>query len=86
LTTVYNGDDIGSPGFLQGLIQGPCLPLGFSHDGNRDLSVDEKDYAHYDLCSFGPDLGMPLNCDCFDVDGDGDLDLADFAAFQIAFD
>jgi hypothetical protein len=86
LTTVYDGDDIGSPGFVQGLNQGPCFAFDFSHDGNRDLSVDEKDYAHYALCSFGPDAGMPLNCDCFDADGDGDLDLADFAAFQIVFD
>lgn len=86
LTAVYDGDDIGSPGFLQGLIQGPCLSFGFGHDGNRDLSVDEKDYAHYDLCSFGPGTGIPLNCDCFDTDDDGDLDLVDFAGFQAAFD
>jgi len=86
LTTIYNGNDIASPGFLQGLQQGPCFPFGFSSDGNRDFVVDEKDYAHYDLCSFGPNQAMPLNCDCFDTDGDGDLDLLDFAAFQVNFD
>ncbi len=86
LTALYNGDDIGSPGFLQGLFQGPCFPFGFSHDGNRDFSVDGADYEHFDLCSFGPGLTMPLNCECFDSDSDGDLDLIDFASFQVNFD
>ncbi|HNO77622.1 MAG TPA: lamin tail domain-containing protein [Phycisphaerae bacterium] len=86
LTTLYNGDDIGSPGYLHGIFQGPCFPFGFSFDGNRDFVVDVKDYEHFDLCSFGPDQSTPLNCDCFDSDDDGDLDLIDFASFQANFD
>lgn len=34
----------------------------------------------------GPDEGpLPPVCQCADLDGDGDADLADFAEYQTAF-
>ncbi len=63
-------------------------------DANADGVIDGDDYEKLGACLTGarsglvePDypLGEPLQCSCFDVDNDGDIDLGDFADFQEAF-
>jgi pyrrolidone-carboxylate peptidase len=51
------------------------------YDGN-DV-VDLADFAYWDDCDTGPDLGpREPECKPFDVDFDGDVDLADFGGMQ----
>ncbi len=52
---------------------------------NRDEAVDFADYADFEVCVAGPDVGVGSECDCFDFDHDEDSDLADFTAFQAYF-
>ena len=55
-------------------------------DCNWDGGVNLIDFSDFEACLAGPDAepgGTP--CPCFDRDGDGDVDLADFARFQQAF-
>ena len=45
--------------------------------------VDLSDYALFSACFTGPNNGPVADgCSCFDADGDNDIDLADFGAFQ----
>jgi len=37
---------------------------------------------NWDDCLSGPEYGYPVDCDPFDLDGDGDVDLVDFAVAQ----
>ncbi len=83
--TPYTSDDVGSPGRLPGIIQGGCAYGGLTADGNRDTLVNLPDFEHFALCAGGPDGALPLNCDCFDADADGDVDLYDFGAMQRVF-
>lgn len=52
-----------------------------------DVACDDliglRDYAEFKESVFGP--GMDSDCPLFDFDGDGDVDLADFAAFAASF-
>jgi hypothetical protein len=68
----------------------PPVPGDFDGDGD----VDSDDYVNYDDCSAGPDASpAPVipdatESDClnaFDQDDDNDIDLQDFAAFQLGF-
>ena len=45
----------------------------------------ESDFECFADCLLGPAGGLGANCDPFDFDGDGDVDLKDFAEFQEAF-
>jgi hypothetical protein len=55
-------------------------------DCNFDGGVDLYDYATFEACMSGPDGGMlEPPCICFDLDGDGDVDLGDVGAFQRSF-
>ncbi len=55
-------------------------------DCNSDGWVDLIDYDDFDGCLLGPGSGLPLSeCNCFDLDGDNDVDLSDIAQFQRAF-
>ena len=58
-------------------------------DGNGDGSLTLDDFATFPPCMTGPGGVESAGCEPFDFDGDFDVDLADFAAFQIdlpAFD
>lgn len=58
-------------------------------DANQDGFVNLDDYAEFLGCITGPDILVPpekdLACRNFDVDDDGDIDQADFGAFQSYF-
>ena len=59
----------------------PLLP----GDCNGDGVVDELDWPLFADCISGPDVPSEPGCDCADDDCDLDVDLADFAAFQVVF-
>ncbi len=55
-------------------------------DCNSDGWVNLIDYDDFDGCLSGPDGGLPRpECNCFDLDGDNDVDLSDVRQFQGRF-
>ncbi len=61
---------------------------GLAGDGDTDCDVDLSDFEGFDLCSAGPDQPPADTCPAgvdADLDGDGDVDRADFALFQVGF-
>ena len=55
-------------------------------DCNDDGSVNLFDHETFAACMMGPDSGIDTEpCRCFDVDGDGDITLRDFATLQRRF-
>ena len=55
-------------------------------DCNSDGWINLVDYDDFDECLSGPDGGLPLpECNCFDLDGDDDVDLSDVREFQSRF-
>lgn len=55
-------------------------------DCNDDGSVDLSDYVDFAACMTGPDQGpVEPPCVCFDLEGDGDVDLKDAGSFQSWF-
>lgn len=67
------------------------LTGGFWHetppgDCNQDGIVGLADQAAIVDCLSGPiGFGLSLQCECFDVDGSGTIDLFDFAQIQVSF-
>jgi hypothetical protein len=67
------------------LTGGFWFPLSLD-DCNSDGWVNLIDYDDFDGCLSGPEGGLPLpECNCFDLDGDDDVDLSDIRHFQPAF-
>jgi hypothetical protein len=54
-------------------------------DCNADGGVNLYDHADFEACMVGPFIEPDPQCPCFDLDGDTDIDLADFAKFQTGF-
>ncbi len=54
-------------------------------DCDVDGDVDLNDTASFFACTNGPSAGIPVDCACWDLDGDLDVDLHDFAIVQQAF-
>jgi hypothetical protein len=54
-------------------------------DANNDAVVDLVDYAVFESCIAGPQIPYGVDCEALDMDGDCDVDLADFGKFQAAF-
>lgn len=52
------------------------LPPG---DCDEDGVVHLTDYEFFTQCFAGPNGGLLSDCDCFDVDRNGNVDLRDFA-------
>ncbi len=64
------------------------VPEASIHDGDCDLNntVDLLDFGGWPTCASGPVHSLlDSTCACYDLDTDGDSDLADFADFQNAF-
>lgn len=59
--------------------------LGIVSVGICDSEMDIFDYSDFADCMNGPSAEPDPNCDCFDLDDDGDVDAADFATFQTSF-
>ncbi len=58
------------------------IPVAFG-DFNVDLRVDAFDSAVFTACSTSPQAGLfSPECEPFDADGDGSIDLRDYAKFQ----
>ena len=57
--------------------------IGGDCDSSGTLDID--DFAVSTGCLHGPGMAVSPGCDCLDLDKDGDVDLADFAGFQIWF-
>ncbi|MBN2563813.1 MAG: hypothetical protein JXQ75_23105 [Phycisphaerae bacterium] len=55
-------------------------------DCNADGAVDLADFQTLTACLAGPAITPASGCWCHDLDDDADVDLADFAAFQRAFE
>jgi hypothetical protein len=55
-------------------------------DCNEDGVVSLFDYVDFNGCKSGPTTPLTSECECFDVDQDGDADLNDFAKMQTGFD
>jgi subtilisin family serine protease len=62
---------------------GAVLGASSCGDCDGDGSVDTDDWLTLATCLAGPDQPMPADCWCADLGRDGDVDLADFAAFQL---
>jgi hypothetical protein len=54
-------------------------------DMNGDGVVNGADFAAFAGCLTSPDVGILTACDDADLDLDADVDLADFAVFQLNF-
>jgi len=55
-------------------------------DCNTDGGVNLIDYDDLEPCLSGPNGGLPFpDCNCFDIDGDNDVDLSDVARFVEGF-
>lgn len=81
ITTVAGGLDAGDTSFRVDGVAGPILPGDCDGDGD----VDPIDYTGLNSCFLGPGGGLDPECDCFDLDDNGDVDLRDFAEFQRSF-
>jgi len=54
-------------------------------DCDEDGLVSLRDTGGFVVCMAGPARPTKASCRCFDVDGSGAVDLADFAAVQSAY-
>ncbi len=54
-------------------------------DCNVSGTVDLRDHTAFVDCMSGPAADMVEGCECFDLDGDGNIGLADFAEYQTGF-
>lgn len=88
----YSGSDIPPPGGetvrMNLWLADPNGPAN-----GQDAEAVISDFRHFSSllaafaeCMDGPDVSHPPGCEYADTDGDGDVDLADCAAFQQAFD
>lgn len=79
------GGDFLGPGTVcsPGICKEPCTT-----DADRDGDVDLDDFRELLSCLGGPDKDVAVNdpsCACRDTNGDGHVDLLEFAALQVAF-
>jgi hypothetical protein len=61
------------------------IPHFGTGDCDGDGAVGAGDVITIGDCLAGPDGGLGMSCTCVDHDSDGDVDMADFSAFQEAF-
>jgi len=75
--------DAAVPETVVGCVGFTCRSRG---DLDSDHDVDLDDYYHFRKCRSGPDTVLAEDCEYADFECDGDVDLADVAFFQVAFD
>lgn len=54
-------------------------------DCNSTGGVNLLDYDDFEPCLLGPDAGVAIGCECFDVNRSDTVDLFDFAVAQASF-
>ena len=59
--------------------------VGLPGDCDSDGDVDLVDYTGFAACLLGPDVAAQPACACYNLDGDSDVDVEDFAVFQDTF-
>ncbi|MHC4697025.1 MAG: SUMF1/EgtB/PvdO family nonheme iron enzyme [Planctomycetota bacterium] len=64
------------------VVRTPVTPTG---DVNQDGNIDHEDYSEMLERWGGPEINIVADWAVFDLHSDGDIDLADFAAFQNLF-
>jgi hypothetical protein len=70
-------------GVIVDIMTTPCEPMDCDGDG----LVGPRDFTYFRLCFAGPGVAFNMpGARNFDTDGDSDLDVRDFRAFQAAFD
>jgi len=80
------------PDLIIGYSGNPCVVVFYAQvpnipgDCNHDTNVNGLDFLAFPQCLGGPAVATGSQCECIDFDADTDVDLADFAAFQIAFE
>ncbi|MCA9251536.1 MAG: FG-GAP repeat protein [Phycisphaerales bacterium] len=79
-------DDFGIDADTDG-IPDACDVCDGAADGdlNADHYIDLTDYADFGDCLTGPRAPMDAGCDCYDLDHDGRVTMADYAKFQLNF-
>ncbi len=60
----------------------PCADKG---DGDGDCHIDLADFLEFAESMSGPGVPADPAGECYDFDDDGDVEMGDFAAFQVAF-
>ena len=63
----------------------PCVTLPGTGDANANEHLDLDDFAVFVACLTGPGAEVEAGCEVMDMDGDCNVDLADFAKFQQSF-
>ena len=80
----FHYDDSVNTG-IWGPYSGPSLLSAVLADLDCDANVDIEDFDIFAACMAGPGNEYPVNCEDADFDSDGDVDLAGFMEFQLAF-
>jgi hypothetical protein len=62
---------------------GPCQSVPGDCDCDGDVDLD--DYVAFESCLLGVGGGVAPECECFDLDDDGQVTVTDFAVFQVTF-
>ncbi len=75
--------DAAVPETVAGCVGFTCRSRG---DLDSDHDVDLDDYYRFRKCISGADTDLAEDCEYADFECDGDVDLADVASFQAAFD
>jgi len=61
------------------------VAAGVPGDCDGDGDVDLDDHADFVDCILGPAADLGSDCDCFDLEPNGHVDLGDYATFQVNF-
>jgi hypothetical protein len=64
------------------VVEAGCCPASVPADFDHDNDVDADDLALFAPCAAGPMMAIPSGCATFNLDGDADIDQADFGIWQ----
>lgn len=63
-----------------------CILTPIDCDVNNDLNVDGPDFSGLQSCLGGPASAVAPGCEVADFDHDGDVDIVDYRALELAFE